>query len=76
MKLLQGTSHPWTFKGSPNSEGIVEPVYDLDINTSSKIEKAIEIIEDVYKKPGINKVMVGSPWRPTVEQMAKTFEEK
>lgn len=76
MKLLHGTSHPWTFQGYEDDVGEWQQVYDLEYNTSSKLEKACEIIDEVFAKPGVNKIMIGSPWKPTEEQMRITLEEK
>lgn len=76
MKLMQGTSHPWTFEGYYDDDDVYHKVYDLDYNTSTKLEKACEIIDETFKKPGINKVMMASPWRETDIQMSKTFEQK
>lgn len=75
MKLMQGTSHPWTFRGyyDDDDADVWHQVYDLDHNTSTKLEKACEIIDEVFKKPGSNKIMMASPWRETDEQMFTTF---
>ena len=76
MKLLHGTSHPWTFQWFEDDEWVWQQVYDLDYNTSSKLEKACDIIDEVFAKPGINKIMIGSPWKPTELQMKVTLELK
>lgn len=76
MKLLHGTSHPWTFQGFENDKWQWEQVYDLEYNTSSKLEKACEIIDEIFAKEWVHKIMIGSPWKPTEEQMRKTLEEK
>lgn len=47
-KLLHGTSHPWTFDGFTDDEGKWHQVYDLEYNTSSKLEKACEIIDGIF----------------------------
>lgn len=76
MKLMQGTSHPWTFRWYYDDAGKWHEIYDLEKNTSTKIERAVEIIKETFKKPGNNKVMMASPWRDTDEQMAIRFEEE
>lgn len=48
MKLLQGTSHPWTFTGYFDEEDKWVPVYDLEKKTSSKLQKAMDIIDGVF----------------------------
>ena len=76
MKLMQGTSHPWTFKGFWDGEDKWHEVYDLTYNTSTKLEKACEIIDETFAKPGINKIMMASPWRETELEMERTFNKK
>jgi len=76
MKLMQGTSHPWTFKGYFDDAEVWHDVYDLDHNTSTKLEKACEIIDEIFLKPGVNKVMMASPWRETEQEMQRTFNKK
>lgn len=76
MKLMQGTSHPWTFEGYKDEEGVYHQVYDLPTKTSTKLEKACTIIDEVFKRPGANKVMMASPWKATSERMVEMFREK
>lgn len=76
MKLLQGTSHPWTFTGYFDEEDKWVPVYDLEKKTSSKLQKAMDIIDGVFAQEWENKVMIASPWRPTEEVMVELFKAK
>jgi len=75
LQLMQGTSHPWTFT-EYQKDGEVHKLYTLEDQTSTKLEKACEIIDDVFSKEWNHKIMIGSPWRPTVEGMLKKFDKK
>lgn len=75
LQLMQGTSHPWTFT-EYQKDGETHKLYNLEEQTSTKLDKACEIIDDVFSKEGNHKIMIGSPWRPTVEGMLKKFDKK
>lgn len=86
MSFMQGTSHPWTFKRKLRDEEwrclmdesweyIYENIYkEDDPHTSSKIEKALDIIEKAFEE--WRKVMMASPWRETADKLEEIFIHK